>query len=75
MITQEELIALLKEQAPPTQQEKWAKAHNVWPATLSDTLNGRRDPGPSILAALGYERVILYRKIDKQRAAGIAHGS
>lgn len=33
---------------------------------ISDVLRGYRDPGKSILAALGYERVILYRKIDKQ---------
>ena len=29
---------------------------------ISDVLRGYRDPGKSILAALGYERVVLYRK-------------
>ncbi len=33
---------------------------------IADVLRGYRDPGKSILAALGYERVVLYRKVDKQ---------
>jgi hypothetical protein len=33
---------------------------------VADVLNGRRDPGKSILKALGYERVVLYRKIGEQ---------
>ena len=62
MITQPELIALLRQQAPHGQQEAWARANGVKPPVLSDVLNGRRDPGKSILKALGYERVVLYRK-------------
>ncbi len=61
MITQQDLIALLREQARPHQRD-WAEAHKVAASYLSDVLNGRRDPGKSILAALGYERVILYKK-------------
>lgn len=61
MITQPELIALLREQARPNQY-KWAETHKIAASYLSDVLNGRRDPGKSILAALGYERVVLYRK-------------
>ena len=61
MITSADLIALLREQARPN-QGKWAKVHGVAPSALSDVLNGRRDPGKSILNALGYERVVLYRK-------------
>ncbi len=62
MITQAELIALLREQAPQGKQEAWGAAHKVAASYLSDVLNGRRDPGKSILAALGYERVVLYRE-------------
>ncbi len=29
---------------------------------IADVLRGYRDPGKSILKALGYERVVLYRK-------------
>lgn len=33
---------------------------------IRDVLSGYRDPGKSILAALGYERVVLYRKKGDQ---------
>lgn len=35
---------------------------------LSNTLSGNRDPGPTILSWMGYERVAYrtYRKIDPQ---------
>lgn len=65
MITQQDLIVLLREQARPN-QGAWAKAHGILPSTLSEALNGRHDPGKRLLDALGYERVVLYRKIDKQ---------
>jgi transcriptional regulator with XRE-family HTH domain len=65
MITQAELVALLREQAQPSQQA-YAQRIGIHQSYLSDVLNGRRDPGKTILAALGYERVVLYRKIDKQ---------
>lgn len=61
MITQQDLIALLREQARPN-QGAWAEAHHVASSYLSDVLNGRRDPGKSILKAIGYERVVMYRK-------------
>lgn len=66
MITQAELIALLRERAPQGKQEAWARANGVKPPVLSDVLNGRRDPGKSILKALGYERITLYRKIGER---------
>lgn len=43
-------------------QAAWAEAHDVSPAYVSDVLKGKRDLGGSVLSALGYERVILYRK-------------
>ena len=33
---------------------------------IADVLRGYRDPGKSILKALGYERVVLYRKKGDQ---------
>lgn len=33
---------------------------------IADVLRGYRDPGKSILKALGYERVVLYRKIGER---------
>lgn len=41
---------------------KW----NVSIQYISDVLSGYRDPGKSILKAIGYERVVLYRKKGDQ---------
>lgn len=43
-------------------QAAWAEANDVSPALVSDALSGRRDLMPAVLSALGYERVVLYRK-------------
>jgi DNA-binding transcriptional regulator YdaS (Cro superfamily) len=42
-------------------QAAWARSHNLSPAYVSDVINGRREPGPAILEALGIERVVSYR--------------
>jgi len=42
-------------------QAAWARTHGVSPAYVNDVLNGRRDPGPKILAAIGFEKVVTYR--------------
>lgn len=43
-------------------QTAWAKAHGVSVGYVNDVLNGRTDPGPKILSALGYRRVITYQR-------------
>jgi hypothetical protein len=52
---------LLKAQAVPT-QGAWAASKRLVPSYVSDVLNGRRDPSPAILDALGLEKVVTYRK-------------
>ena len=42
-------------------QAAWARAHKVSAAYVNDVLNGRRDPGPKILDAIGFEKVVTYR--------------
>jgi DNA-binding transcriptional regulator YdaS (Cro superfamily) len=42
-------------------QAQWARKHNISPAYVNDVINGRREPGPAILEALGIERVVSYR--------------
>ena len=46
-------------------QTAWAFAHGISPQYVSDVLNGRTDPGPKILAALKYRRVITYERIKE----------
>lgn len=42
-------------------QRQWAARAGVSQAYLSSVLSGRREPGESILAALGLVRVVAYR--------------
>jgi DNA-binding transcriptional regulator YdaS (Cro superfamily) len=41
-------------------QAAWAGRHEISPAYVSDVLNARRDPGDSILRALGVAKVTRY---------------
>jgi DNA-binding transcriptional regulator YdaS (Cro superfamily) len=41
-------------------QAAWAARHGLSASYVSDVLNGRRDPGESILRALGLARVVRY---------------
>ena len=46
-------------------QKGWAAQHGLSLPYVNDVINGRREPGESILAALGYERApVSYRKKD-----------
>lgn len=42
-------------------QKAWAEAHGVSPQYVNDVLHARREPGESILRALGLRRVVTYR--------------
>jgi DNA-binding transcriptional regulator YdaS (Cro superfamily) len=41
-------------------QQAWAERHGLSASYVSDVLNGRRDPGESILRALGLAKVVRY---------------
>ncbi len=42
-------------------QSAWAQAHEMTGAYVSDVINGRREPGPKVLRALGLSRVTCYK--------------
>lgn len=63
-MTQDEVRSMLKSSCVPN-QGAWAKAKGLVPSYVSDVLNGRRDPSPAILDALGLEKVVTYRKKAK----------
>lgn len=46
-------------------QSKWAATHGVSPQYVCDVLNARREPGDSILGALGLRRVVRYVEMRK----------
>jgi hypothetical protein len=65
MLTHDELIELIRAAAQAAgSQRALARQWNVSPAYITDLLRDLRDPGPKILEALGYERVVLYRKVS-----------
>ena len=41
----------------------WAREANINAAYVSDVLRGHREPAHKILAALGIERVVTYRRV------------
>lgn len=44
-------------------QKAASLAFDCSPQYLGDVLNGKAEPGPLILRAMGYERVVLYKEI------------
>ncbi len=46
-------------------QAAWAARHALSPAYVSDVLNARRDPGDSILRALGMRKVVKYVEVRR----------
>lgn len=57
------LNLLLAECEKAEGRKRWAEAHKLSPAYVSDVLNRRREPGKKILTALGVEKVVSYRKV------------
>lgn len=49
-------------------QQVWAQQNGVSPAYVSDVLNARREPGDSILTALGLRKVVRYVKTRSEKA-------
>ncbi len=64
-LSKNEVLALLRARAEKAgSQRALAERLGVTPAYLSDVLQGRREPGPKILAALGLRRVEMYLKAE-----------
>ncbi len=64
MLDHAQLIALLKQQAKDAgSQKQLAFKWGISQQYLSDVMDGRRMPGKKILDALGYEPVVVYKKI------------
>lgn len=45
-------------------QQAWADQHELSTSYVTDVLRGRRGFGQAILDALGYERIIGFKKLD-----------
>lgn len=63
--TKEFVLALAALTRIEGSQTKLAKNLGVSPQYLHDVLSFRREPGKKILGAMGFERVVLYRKVNE----------
>lgn len=61
-LTLEQLRAHVRRQISGSTQAAYAKCCGISSAYLSDVLQGRREPGSKMLAALGFERVVTYKR-------------
>lgn len=58
-----EMVEIVKAEVRATGSYKaFARKHNVFPSAISSVLNGRYSP-TTLARCLGYEIVILYRKV------------
>lgn len=65
-MTLEQVLALLRRECEKAGgQAAWAKAAGLSASYVSDALQGRREPGESILRVLGLEKVTTYRRIKR----------
>jgi DNA-binding transcriptional regulator YdaS (Cro superfamily) len=64
----EKVVALLvRECRKAGSQKAWADRHGLSGAFVSDAIHGRREPGPTLLDALGLERAPAeYRRKRKR---------
>jgi transcriptional regulator with XRE-family HTH domain len=66
-MTRDELVKLLQRRVQTAgTQAALAKELGITAAYLGDVLNGKRKPGPTVLNALGFRRVITYVKDEKK---------
>lgn len=64
MLTEQELLDYLRTAIQQAgSQQAFARQHGISAQYISDVLRGRREIGAKIAQALGYERVVRYRKV------------
>jgi DNA-binding transcriptional regulator YdaS (Cro superfamily) len=48
-------------------EKAWAEAHGLSQPYVNDTIRGKREPGASLLKAMGLEKVVQYRPLRRSR--------
>lgn len=64
LIDLDELIVILESNSTHSTMKELARRIGVSPQYLSDIIAKRREPGPKILKALGYTKVVAYETGD-----------
>lgn len=60
-----DLVSVARAKIGRRKQAEWAKEIGVSAQYVNDFLRGRRDAGPALLRALGFEPTPYYRKAEK----------
>ncbi len=61
-MTVDDIRKILKDKCDEVgSQAAFSYLYNISPGYISDTLTGRREPGPALLAALGIRRIVSYQ--------------
>lgn len=60
-----DLIELVRAECDGRSQKEWAAKNGLAASYVSDFLNGRRDAGPALLRALGFDPQPFYRKASR----------
>lgn len=64
MSTLDPIAELTRAVAAAGSQRAWAARHKVSLGYVNDVLQGRREPGPAILTALGIVREVRYCRLE-----------
>ena len=68
-MTHAQLIRSLKSQCAESTLRAVATRLGITASYLSDTINGRRDPGPKLLTGLGLSRRVTYHRLTDGRSS------
>jgi transcriptional regulator with XRE-family HTH domain len=61
-LTQEQVIELMRKKQGDRMAKDYAAELGISRPYLSDIYAGKREPGPTVLAKLGLEKIVIYRQ-------------
>ena len=64
-LTQKQVVRRIAQLCREDNQSRVAEQMDVSPQYLSDILHGRREPGVSVLKALGLRKLVIYEEVGK----------
>jgi hypothetical protein len=65
-LTEREFLEYIRHVVSRMKQQEFAALIDCNPSFISDVLRGNREPGPRILAALGFQRVVTYEEVNDE---------
>lgn len=66
LITERDLVALVREEVNLSAQNKTAERIGVSPQYINDLIRGRREPSQKIASAFGYKRIVVFEELPPE---------